>query len=226
MDHPITRSPDHPILAFAVALFLLATAGTLRAQSPLPPEAASAFSRAASLYSDGSAHGAAFVQIYTPAGFTTARRESGALWIQAPQKLRFDYEAPEKKTFTYGDGEGRLYTPDDKQLSIQKLSIEDRARLPIVFLADPAELARQYAVSVEPGAGAVTRVLMKPRAARSDLAWLRLSVGRDGSIEELSYEDAGGNRTEFRFEGWRKEKARPPADFRVTGPPGTRVLQN
>jgi hypothetical protein len=45
-------------------------------------------------------------------------------------------------------------------------------------------------------------------------------------VENLSYEDASGNRTEFRFEAWRSDKARPAADYKVTGPPGTRILQN
>ncbi|HEY6067031.1 MAG TPA: outer membrane lipoprotein carrier protein LolA [Thermoanaerobaculia bacterium] len=197
-----------------------ATAGALSA------DAAGAFARAAARYSDGSAHACPFVQIYTPAGFTTAKRESGTLWIQAPQRLRFDYEAPEKKTFTYDGGEGRLFTPEDKQLTIQKLTPEDRARLPIVFLSDPAELAREYAISADAGEAGATRLLLKPRAPRPELAWLRLSVARDGAVPELSYEDASGNRTEFRFEGWRKEKARGAADYRVTGPPGTRILQN
>lgn len=192
----------------------------------LPVEVSAAFARAASLYTDGSAHAAPFVQIYTPAGFTTARRESGTLWIQTPQRLRFDYEAPEKKTFTYDAGEGRLFTPEDRQLTIQKLTPEDRARLPIVFLSDPAELAREYSISAEAGDGGGTRVLLKPRESRPELAWLRLSIAKDGTVTELSYEDASGNRTEFRFEGWRKEKARPGPDFRIAGPPGTRILQN
>jgi outer membrane lipoprotein-sorting protein len=220
-----------------VALFFLAPAtATLLAQKTpapaaqaagsLPPEVGAAFARAASVYSDGSAHASAFTQIYTPAGFTTARRESGTLWIQAPQRLRFDYEAPEKKTFTYDAGEGRLFTPEDKQLNVQKLSAADRARLPIVFLSDPAELAREYAVSAEAGEGGATRVLLKPRTPRQELAWLRVSIGKDGTVTDLSYEDASGNRTEFRFEAWRTEKARPAADYKVTGPPGTRILQN
>jgi outer membrane lipoprotein carrier protein len=217
-----------------LSILLLATA-PLRAReqkaaerpaSPLPAEVASAFGRAASLYTDGAAHAAPFVQIYTPAGFTTARRESGTLWIQTPQRLRFEYDAPERKVFTYDAGEGRLFTPEDKQLTIQKLTPEERARLPIVFLSDPVELAREYAVSAEAAQAGATRVLLKPRAPRPELAWLRLSVDRDGRVSELSYEDAGGNRTEFRFEGWRKEKARPAADYRIAGPPGTRILQN
>ena len=139
------------------------------AAAPLPAEASGAFSRAAARYSDGSAHACPFVQIYTPAGFTTAKRESGMLWIQAPQRLRFDYEAPEKKTFTYDAGEGRLFTPEDKQLTIQKLTPEDRARLPIVFLSDPVELAREYAISSDPGEGGATRLLLKPRSPRPEL---------------------------------------------------------
>lgn len=196
------------------------------APSTPDPATSAAFARAATLYTDGNAHASPFVQIYTPAGFTTARRESGTLWIQAPQRVRFDYDAPEKKTFTYDAGEGRLFTPDDKQLTIQKLSAEDRARLPIVFLTDPAELAREYAISSEAAEGGSTRLLLKPRAARPELAWLRLTVARDGSVPELSYEDSSGNRTEFRFDAWRRDKPRPAGDYRVTGPAGTRILQN
>ncbi|MEP7133164.1 MAG: outer membrane lipoprotein carrier protein LolA [Acidobacteriota bacterium] len=213
-----------------IATVLLAGAPLLAqteaARPGLPPEVSGAFARSASAYTDGSAHAAPFTQIYTPSGFTTARRESGTLWIQAPQRLRFDYDAPEKKTFTYDAGEGRLFTPEDKQLTIQRLSPEERARLPIVFLSDPADLAREYAISGETGDGGSTRVLLKPRAPRPELAWLRLSIARNGDVSELSYEDGSGNRTEFRFEGWHKEKARPAGDFRVSGPPGTRILQN
>ena len=191
----------------------------------LPPAAESAFKAATALYQDGSAHTASFVQTYTPAGFTGARRESGTIWIQAPQRLRFDYTAPEKKVFTYDAGEGRLFTPEDRQLTIQKVSAEERARLPIVFLSDPADLDREYEISAE-GSESGTRVLLKPRTARPELAWLRVAIQKDGPISELSYEDSSGNRTEFRFEGWRREKPRPPADYRITGPPGTRIIQN
>ncbi len=217
-------------LSAALCLWLgAALAGGQGAATPqpgLPADAAAAFARAAAHYTDGSAHASNFVQIYTPAGFTTAKRESGRLWIQTPQRLRFDYEAPEKKTFTYDAGEGRLLTPEDKQLTIQKLTAEDRARLPIVFLSDPSDLAREYSVSAEAAEGGATRILLKPRTPRADLVWLRLTIARDGVVTELSYEDASGNRTEFRFDGWRKENPRPAGDYRVTGPPGTRILQN
>jgi outer membrane lipoprotein carrier protein len=188
----------------------------------IPPDAAALLSSATTRYGDGSAHGAAFTQVYTPSGFATSRRESGQIWIQAPQRLRFEYTAPEKKVFTYDSGEGRFFSPEDKQLTIRKLSPQEIARLPIVFLTSPADLAKLYEIQRD-ASGAI---LFKPRAPDPDLAWLKLSIGADGAVEALSYEDGSGSRTEFRFENWASEKARPPADYRIEGPKGTRIVQN
>ncbi len=194
----------------------------MTAQAPaIPAEAAALLSKAEALYGDGAAHAAAFTQIYTPAGFETSRRESGTIWIQAPQRLRFDYEAPEAKIYTYDSGEGRFFSPEDRQLMTRRLTAEEKARLPIVFVEKPEELARLYEISLEPARG----VRLKPRAADSELAWLELGFTATGSLEALRFEDSSGNRTEFRFEGWRVEKPRPAADYRITGPKGTRVVE-
>lgn len=192
----------------------------------LSPEIKTVLDRVKAAYSDGSAHAAEFTQTYTPSGFASARSESGTVWIQSPQRLRFEYTAPEKKVFTYDGTEGRLFTPEDRQLTIRRLSAEDRARLPIVFLTDPDELDRQYAIAREAAAGGAARLLLTPRSPRPDLAWLRVTIIADGTIGALSYQDSSGNRSEFRFEAWRKDKARTASDYRVTGPPGTRVLEN
>ena len=182
--------------------------------------------RAVALYSDGAGHSSRFVQIYTPAGFATTRRESGTVSLQAPQRVRFDYTAPEKKVFTYDAGEGRFFSPEDKQLTVRRLSEDEKARLPVVFLTQPSDLSRQYEITMETGEAAPARLLLKPRVPRPDLAWLRLAIERDGSVRELSYQDSAGNKTEFRFEAWQAGKARPASDFRVTGPPGTRIVEN
>jgi outer membrane lipoprotein carrier protein len=193
----------------------------------IPADASAAFERAVALYSDGAAHSAHFVQIYTPSGFATARREAGTVSIQAPQRVRFDYTAPEKKVFTYDAGEGRFFAPDDKQLTVRRLSDDEKARLPIIFLTRPEDLGRQYEISVDPGESAgATRLLLTPRVARAELAWLRLAIDKDGTVRELAYQDAAGNKTEFRFESWQRGKIRPAGDFRITGPPGTRIVQN
>ena len=186
------------------------------------PDAQALLARAAAASGDGAAHASAFTQIYTPAGFASARRESGTVWVQAPQRLRFDYTAPEKKVFTYDAGEGRFFSPEDKQLAIRKLSPDERARLPLVFLERPEDLAARYDIRTD----ASGPVLLKPRAADSDLAWLKLVVTPSGMVDSLSYEDTAGNRSEFRFEGWKAEAPRPPDDYRIVGPKGTRIVEN
>jgi len=209
-------------------------AATTPAPPPSPASGAASsggsstpLARAVALYSDGAGHSSPFVQIYTPAGFAAARRESGTVWIQAPQRVRFDYTAPEKKVFTYDAGEGRFFSPDDRQLTVRRLSEDEKARLPVVFLTQPYDLGRQYEMTVEPAeASAPSRLLLTPRVARPDLAWLRIAIERDGRVRELSYQDSAGNRTEFRFDAWSPVKARPAADFRISGPPGTRIVEN
>lgn len=197
------------------------------ADTPAASKAPEALGRAVALFTDGSAHSSPFVQTYTPSGFATPRRESGTVTIQAPERVRFDYTAPEKKVFTYDAGEGRFFSPLDRQLTVRRLSEEEKARLPVVFLRKPEDLARHYEMSVDPGATATgTRLLLTPRVARPELAWLRFTIEPDGSVRTLSYQDSAGNRTEFRFNGWRRQKARAAADFRITGPPGTRIVEN
>ena len=214
----------------------LCVAAALAAQKPTPTPAAAApagvsasaaLERAVARYSDGSAHSSAFVQTYRPSGFAKTQNEAGAVTVQAPERVRFDYTRPEKKVFTYDAGEGRFLSPADRQLTVRRLSEDEKARLPVVFLRKPQELASAYEISVDPGdPGPGTRLLLTPRVARPELAWLRLSIAPDGAVRTLSYQDSAGNRTEFQFEGWRKGKARAAADFRITGPPGTRIVEN
>jgi outer membrane lipoprotein carrier protein len=197
------------------------------AAAPTPVASPDALARAAARYSDGTGHSSPFVQTYTPSGFAKAKKESGSVFIQAPERVRFDYVAPEKKVFTYDAGEGRFFSPADKQLTVRRLSEEEKARLPVVFLRKPEDLAAQYEITADAGESpSETRLLLTPRVARPELAWLRLAIAPDGSVRALSYQDSAGNRTEFRFEGWRSGKALPAADFRITGPPGTRIVEN
>jgi outer membrane lipoprotein-sorting protein len=192
------------------------------AAAPASPRAIALLSQAAALYGDGAAHVSPFTQIYTPSGFATSKRESGTVWIQAPQRIRFEYAAPDTKIFTYDAGEGRFLSPEDRQLTVRKLSPDEQARLPLVFLGKPEDLSARYDIQID----ASQAVLLKPRAPGAELAWLKVAVAGDGTVEGLSYEDSAGNRTEFRFEGWKTEKPRPPADYRIVGPKGTRIVEN
>ncbi len=45
-------------------------------------------------------------------------------------------------------------------------------------------------------------------------------------VENLSYEDTSGNRTRVPIRNLEGRPARPPADYRIVGPKGTRIVEN
>ena len=179
--------------------------------------------KAAAPTATGRRTSADFTQIYTPAGFATARGVGHGL----------DPGAAAAPVRLHGAGEEDLHLrrrrrtlPSRRrtsQLTIRKLSPDEQAQLPIVFLERPEELATRYAIQ----RSTLRAPSCSSPAPRSDLAWLKLAVSADGCGREgLSYEDTAGNRTEFRFEGWKTEKPRPAEDYRVVGPKGTRIVED
>ena len=197
---------------------------------PLPLPASdplAELARAARYFRDGKAHSAEFTQRFLPAGFSRPQSESGTLTVQAPESLRFEYGAPAGKVFTFDGEAARFYTAAEKQMIVRRITPEERGTLPLVFLESPASLQKIYEISAEAGAeNGETAIRLKPRAAEAEIAWIRLALRPDGSPSGLSYEAASGDRTEFRFKGFRALPAKPTSDFAFRPPAGTRIVEN
>ena len=198
---------------------LMLVAGRAGAADP-----AAELARAARYFRDGKAHRATFDQTFTPAGFTRARRENGELVVQAPESLRFDYEAP-KKTFTFDGKAARFYVPADRQMTVRPLSEAERAELPLVFLETAEELARRNRLDLEPGKGGAS-ILVTPRDPASEVSWIRIALSADGSPSSLAFQSSAGDRTEFRFGPFRTEPALDRSAFDIHPPAGTRIIDN
>ena len=88
-----------------------------------------------------------FVQTYAPAGFAPTAPETGKLVLQAPDRVRFDYDGTEGKVFTFDGTAGRQYVAADRQLVVQAArSRRPRAapdRLPRVDRRPPRALRRR-----------------------------------------------------------------------------------
>jgi outer membrane lipoprotein-sorting protein len=180
--------------------------------------------RTAAYFRDGKAHAAEFVQTFTPSGFTKSRRETGSVIVQAPDSLRFDYDAP-KKTFAFDGRVARFYSPADRQMTVRTLSEADRAQLPLIFLQTPEDLARRNKLEAEASAGGTT-VLVTPRDSESEIAWIRLILTSEGVPRGLSFQTSAGDRTEFQFAGFRSEPPKAPSEFVLHPPAGTRIIEN
>lgn len=188
-------------------------------------DAARELARTSSYLRDGRAHRAPFTQTFMPAGFSRARTESGTVVLQGPDFLRFEYERPTKKIFTFDGQTARFYVPMDRQMTQRALTPQDRSELPVVFLDDPAALEKRYAISVETSGDGVA-LLLRPRSSDSEIAWIRLRIGADGGPAAISYANAAGDLTRIDFGPFETRPPMPPEQFQIKPPPGTRILKN
>jgi outer membrane lipoprotein-sorting protein len=110
-------------------------------------------------------------------------------------------------------------------MTVRALSEEDRAQLPLVFLETAEELRKRNALDLEEKPEGAS-ILVTPKDAGSEISWIRLSVSQDGSPSALSFQSSAGDRTEFRFEGFRTEAPLDAAAFAIRPPAGTRIVEN
>ncbi|MGH9442207.1 MAG: LolA family protein [Thermoanaerobaculia bacterium] len=186
---------------------------------------ATQLAKAARYFQDGKAHEAEFVQTFTPVGFNHGQEESGTVLVQGPENLRFQYGPPSSKVFTFDGSTARFFTPGERQMIVRRLSEEDRAQLPLIFLESPAEVAKLYTLSLEPHPEG-SAILLTPKSADAEVAWIRLSLSGGGAPAGLSFQGSTGDRTEFQFKDFRALPAREASDFTIHPPAGTRIVEN
>jgi outer membrane lipoprotein carrier protein len=165
-----------------------------------------------------------FVQTYAPAGFAETAPETGKLVLQAPDRVRFDYDGPEGKVFTFDGTAGRQYVAADRQLVVRKLAPGDRERLPIVFLESTEALLARYDAAETPAENGLVEVVLTSKKPGSLKSASLLTLAATGEVKRLVLLDAAGNRTTFTFTQKIPGAKRPDSDFALAPPEGTKVL--
>jgi outer membrane lipoprotein carrier protein len=198
------------------------------AATPTPSAAASLDARAvlASIrkaYSSSPSVSCTFVQTYAPAGFAETAPETGRLILQAPDRVRFDYDGPEGKVFAFDGKAARQYVAADSQLVVRTLKPQERERLPLVFFESPEALLARYTARAAPTDTGLVELTLTPRAG-ADPKSLTLLAAATGDVKRLILVDASGNRTAFTFTQKTSGQKRPDSDFALAPPAGTKIL--
>jgi outer membrane lipoprotein carrier protein len=165
-----------------------------------------------------------FVQTYAPAGFAPTAPETGTLVLQAPDKVRFDYDGPEGKVFTFDGTSARQYVAADRQLVVRRLAPSDRERLPIVFLESPDALLARYGATESAADNGLVEVALTPKRPGALKSLAVLALAATGEVKRLVLLDASGNRTTFTFTQKRSGTKRPDDTFALVPPEGTKIL--
>src|SRR5689334_10263028 len=128
--------------------------------------------------------------------------ERGRLTVRKPGRMRWEYTAPEAKTFVSDGSQLYSYVPADKQVVVSPVPAQDEATTPALFLAGKGSLSRDFTptlVDLPPGMPAGSRALkLVPKTRQADYDWLVLVVDPSTlAIRGLVTGDAQGGKSSF-----------------------------
>jgi outer membrane lipoprotein carrier protein len=166
-----------------------------------------------------------FRQTVTSPSLASPLTTSGKVAFEKPNRMRWDYDPPDKQTIV-GDGQTLwLYQPDMNQVIKAPLGEAFQASTPLTFLSGLGQLERDFTATLESETSDtwVLRLVPKKDAA---LGTLILTVRKpDASIAEARITDAAGTTTRIAFSNERRNGTIERARFTFTPPPGVDVVK-
>jgi outer membrane lipoprotein carrier protein len=143
-----------------------------------------------------------FTQTYRAPGVDQI--ESGVVYMRKPGLMRWEYQTPEVKLFVADGRDTYLYTPEDRQVLVQRFTLDDLRSTPIQLLLGRGDIRRNYDVAREPASGArfAGTVLLRltPRAGGVEYAYVLLECDKDSyDLRRIVIQERTGNTSEFLF---------------------------
>jgi outer membrane lipoprotein carrier protein len=191
---------------------------------------------------------AVFLERYS-AGPREARIESGTVYFRRPGRMRWEYEAPEKKLFLADGKSVWFYVPADRTVTKAPVKESSDWRTPLALLTGRANLSRLCSrIDVidqknTPPGHAVLRCLpkgekdVKPPANSTsgqdstelpgavDFTEVLLEVdSSSGELASVRIRQAGGIEIEYRFGDWQEGLPLPEDMFQFHPPAGVAIV--
>jgi len=150
---------------------------------------------------------------------------NGTVSFEKPNRMRWDYAAPDRQTIV-SDGETLwIYQPEEKQVLKAPLREAFQATTPVTFLAGLGHVDRDFTPTLESSADDRWVLKLVPREARG-VATLMLVVRKgDASIEEARISDPLGTTTRLALSDEKRNVSLGADLFHFTPPPGVDVVR-
>jgi outer membrane lipoprotein carrier protein len=167
-----------------------------------------------------------FTHLYEGGVLKKKSEERGAVRIKKPGRMRWEYTAPDKKTFVSDGRRIFSYIPADKQVITSAVPADEEATTAVLFLAGKGNLARDFKVSYADGAAEGTLSLrLDPKQKQRDYDWLILGVdAKTLQIRSLTAADQQGGRSTFQFTNYRENTGLDDSVFAFKIPRGVDVI--
>ena len=149
----------------------------------------------------------------------------GKLAFEKPNRMRWDYDPPDRQVIV-GDGENLwIYQPDEKQVIKAPLSEAFQARTPVSFLGGLGHVDRDFDATLEKDDPARWLVRLVSKTDKG-FGTLRLAIRKsDAAIEEARITDTLGTTTRLVLTGEKRNVTLEPTFFHFTPPPGVDVVK-
>lgn len=202
------------------ALLLVAWSAIVAAASAVPePGGVDSLRR---FFADVNRYTARFDQVVLDETGETIQESKGRLWIERPDKFRWDYDTPYKQEIV-GDGERLwVYDEDLKQVTVRPLA-GGLLDTPAVLLAGRGHLEEQFTVKDDGVKDKLAWVELSPKHKDSGFEKVRLGFER-GRLRRFELIDSLGQTTRYTLRDGLENKPISAARFSFTPPPGVDVV--
>ncbi len=141
-----------------------------------------------------------FQQTYRAPGIY--QNESGVFRMKRPGLMRWEYRQPEEKIFIADGREVFLYSPRDRQVTVQPYRASDIHGTPLEFLLGGADIRKAFSVSPEsltkPAVEQTAIVRLTPRTSRGEYEYLVLEIDtKTYDLRRIVIREHGGNTSDF-----------------------------
>jgi chaperone LolA len=169
---------------------------------------------------------AEFTQRYRAPGID--QKESGTMYLKKPGLMRWEYRTPETKLFIADGRDTYLYTPQDRQVVVQRFTTEDLRNTPLQFLLGKGDIRSSYDVAWDspPSESGDLSLRLTPKAKDSEYSSLAIQCDRATfELRRMEIRERSGNISEFEF---RQTQTNPKLDdktFKFNTPKGVEVVR-
>jgi len=155
----------------------------------------------------------------------TPLESKGTVAFEKPNRMRWEYEAPDRQLIV-GDGTILwIYQPEDKQAIKAPLGEMFQATTPVSFLAGLGHLDRDFNATLEREEKERWVLRLMPKTEKS-IGTLVLVVRKsDAGVDEARVTDSLGTTTKLVLSGEKRNVDLDPKLFRFTPPPGVDVVK-
>jgi outer membrane lipoprotein carrier protein len=213
-------------LAGCLALALVASFATSRGYAV--EDLASAIAGLQRRYAAVNTMRADFLQTYRAPGVD--QTESGTMTMKKPGLMRWEYREPEIKLFVADGRDTYLYTPEDRQVLVQRFTAADLRSTPLRFLLGQGDIEGSFFVSWEPDLKpmAAGTLLLRLTPRSTETGYAHVTIECDGSsfdMRRMVIHERTGNTSEFVFRNLQTNVKIDNKQFQFKIPKGVEVVR-